>query len=552
MNELLEQVRTISPHAEPILVLALTTILGLLIGSIRVKGLKLGVAGMLFSGLIMGHFGVSLDPHLLAFLKEFGLVLFVFTVGLQLGPGFFHSLKKDGLKFNALATAVIGMGGLIAYGGGKMLGWTPDVLAGIFSGATTNTPSLGAAQQLLAPPQVMISSMAYAIVYPCAVVGLILALVLLRVMFRINVQEERELLDRNIHEALPNILRRTILVEQENVNGSRIKDLPALGSNGVIISRIFHQDRNEINVARGNSRIHVGDKLLAVGPEPAMQRAVVSIGREIDEDLRKIPGPISSKRLLVTNKRVIGKNIRTLMLQERYGVTVSRVSRQDMVFAAGAEVRLQFGDMVNVVGDEASLIQAEDYLGNSVKQINETSFAAIFLGIALGVLFGLYPWHLPGIPVPLRLGLAGGPLLVAIAMGRLGRIGPLVIHMPINANNAFRELGIIFFLGCVGLGAGGNFVVTAVSTQGLRWMALGLAVTLLPILLCGAFARKVMKLNYLTICGLLAGSMTDPPALAFANKLGESDHPSLAYANVYPLAMLLRIVVAQVALLWLL
>jgi len=552
VKDLLEQVQKISPHAEPILVLALTTILGLLIGSIRVKGLKLGVAGMLFSGLIMGHFGVTLDPHLLAFLKEFGLVLFVFTVGLQLGPGFFHSLKKDGLKFNALAAMVIVVGAMIAYGGGMVLGWKPEVLAGLFSGATTNTPSLGAAQQLLAPAQVITSSAAYAIVYPCAVVGLILALVLLRVIFRINVREECVLLDRNIHETLPKIHRRTILVEQENVNGLRIRDLPELGSSGVIISRIFHQDRNEISVARADSTIHVGDKLLAVGAAHAMNRAVLRMGREIDEDLRKIVGPISAKRLLVTSKRAIGKNISALVLQERCGVTVSRVSRQDLVFAAGAEVKLQFGDMVNVVGDEASLMQAEDFLGNSVKQINETSFAAIFLGIALGVLFGLYPWHLPGIPVPLRLGLAGGPLLVAIVMGRLGRIGPLVIHMPINANNAFRELGIIFFLGCVGLGAGGNFVATAISAQGLTWMVMGLAITLIPILSCGIFARKVMKLNYLTICGLLAGSMTDPPALAFANKLGQSDHPSLAYANVYPLTMLLRIVVAQVALLWLL
>jgi putative transport protein len=295
----------------------------------------------------------------------------------------------------------------------------------------------------------------------------------------------------------------------------------------------------------------VGDVILAVGSPEQLERATLGIGRRVDEDLRKAPGNVVSKRVIVTHKDIIGKTIAGTRISERFGVTVSRVSRQDMVLTAMPDLRLQFGDMLNLVGEEAAIEQAEKVLGNSVHQLNETSFASIFIGITVGILFGLYPWNLPGMPVPLRLGLAGGPLIIAILMGRLGRLGPLVIHMPINANTAFRELGIIFFLACVGLGAGGKFVETAFSATGLQWMAMGAAVTVVPLLIAGFIGRKVMKLNYLTLSGVLAGSMTDPPALAFSTRLTNSDYPSLAYANVYPLTMLMRILVAQIAVLWL-
>ncbi len=288
-----------------------------------------------------------------------------------------------------------------------------------------------------------------------------------------------------------------------------------------------------------------------MGTPEQLERATLSIGRRVDEDLRKAPGNVTSKRVIVTHKDMIGKTIAATRISERFGVTVSRVSRQDMILTAMPDLKLQFGDMLNLVGEEAAIGQAADVLGNSVHQLNETSFASIFIGITVGILFGLYPWNLPGMPVPLRLGLAGGPLIIAILMGRMGRVGPLVIHMPINANTAFRELGIIFFLACVGLGAGGKFVETAFSAAGLQWMALGAVVTTVPLMLAGVIGRKMMKLNYLTLSGVLAGSMTDPPALAFSTKLTNSDYPSLAYANVYPLTMLMRILVAQIAVLWL-
>ena len=556
MIEFLSRIKEISPHAEPILVLSLTAILGLLLGSIKICGMKLGVAGMLFSGLLLGHFGLSLDPHLMAFLKEFGLVLFVFTVGLQLGPGFFNSLKSDGLKLNSLAVVVVLLGAGIAYGTGYFLKWDIGVIAGTLSGATTNTPSLGAAQQAMATTgngaqQANLAAMAYAVSYPFGVLGIILAMVIIRIIFRIDPKKELLLLQQKMAEGVSEVRRATLLIENANLVGEPIKNIPGLGDEGIVVSRIRRESDGQTQVATRDTVIQLGDKVLAVGSPEQLHRAELSVGREVNEDLRAAPGNVTSKRVIVTHKDVVGKTIAATQISQRFGVTVSRVSRQDMILTAVPNMRLQFGDMLNLVGEEAAIEQAAKVLGNSVRQLNETSFASIFIGITVGILFGLYPWTLPGVPMPLRLGLAGGPLIIAILMGRLGKIGPLVIHMPINANTAFRELGIIFFLACVGLGAGAKFVETAFSATGLQWMALGAAVTTIPLLIVGVIARKWLKVNYLTLVGVLAGSMTDPPALAFANKLANSDYPSLSYANVYPLTMLLRILVAQMAVLWL-
>jgi len=555
MVQLLRSIEAISPHAEPILVISLTAILGLLLGSIRICGMKLGVAGMLFSGLLLGHFGLGLDPQLMAFLKEFGLVLFVFTVGLQLGPGFVNSLKSDGLKLNSIAVMVVLGGALIAFGVGHFLKWDIGVTAGILSGGTTNTPSLGAAQQAMAtasndPQQANLAAMAYAVAYPFGVLGIILSMVILRVVFRIDPKTELALLQQKMAEGVTAVERATFVVENANLAGEPIRNIPGLGDEGVVVSRIRRESEKEAHGATRDTVIEMGDRVLVVGSPEQLHRVELGVGSRVDEDLRKAPGLLLSKRVIVTHKSMVGKTIDDTQIGQRYGVTVTRVSRQDMILTAMPNMRLQFGDMLNLVGEEAALESAAKALGNSVRQLNETSFTSIFVGITLGILLGLYPWTIPGVPIPLRLGLAGGPLIIAILMGRLGKIGPLVIHMPINANTAFRELGIIFFLACVGLGAGAKFVETAFSATGLQWMALGAAVTTLPLLLVGFIARKWLKMNYLTLVGVLAGSMTDPPALAFANKLAHSDYPALAYANVYPLTMLLRILVAQMAVLW--
>ncbi len=552
----MESVRQVSPHAEPLLVISLTAILGLLFGSIRIAGIRAGVAGMLFSGLLLGHLGLSLDPHLSSFLKDFGLALFVFTVGLQLGPGFFNSLKKEGLRLNALAAGIVLTGALLAFAGGKLLAGSGSAAsAGIFSGATTNTPSLGAAQQAMNAAGdaegPAIAAMAYAVCYPFGVAGIIFTLMILRTVFRIDPSRELEELRFSLTSESPEPQRATILVENPNLEGVALGKVPGLGNGDTVVSRIRRRDETETGVAAADTILHVGDTLLVVGSPQQVERAVLAIGSRSSEDLRKAPGPVASRRVLVTHRDMIGKTIAQSGIADRYGVIVSRVSRQDMILTAMPELRLQFGDMLNLVGEEKAIDSAARALGNSVRQLNETSFASIFVGIAIGIFVGLYPWPLPGMPVPLRLGLAGGPLLIAILMGRLGRIGPLVVHMPINANTALRELGIILFLACVGLNAGGGFAETAFSPTGLRWMALGALVTLLPLLAAGFVARKWMKMNYLTLSGVLAGSMTDPPALAFATRLANSDHPSVAYAGVYPLTMLLRILAAQVAVLWL-
>lgn len=556
MIEFLNRIKEISPHAEPILVISITAILGLLLGSIRVKGMKLGVAGMLFSGLFLGHLGFSLDPHVMAFLKEFGLVLFVFTVGLQLGPGFFSSLKKDGLMLNSLAVAVILLGAGLAFGIGFLFKWDLGAMSGTLSGATTNTPSLGAAQQALSTTtgsgqQGNLAAMAYAVAYPFGVLGIILVMVVIRVIFKIDPEEELALLQKEMAQGVSEVKRATLVIENANLAGLAIRDVPGLGHEGAIVSRIRRVGEEHAHGVNLETTLQVGDLIVIIGTKEQLYLAELSIGHRVDEDLTKAPSTVTSRRVIVTNKELVGKTIAETRISERFGVTISRVSRQDMILAAMPNLRLQFGDMVNLVGGESAIDQAVKTVGNSLRQLNETSFASIFLGITLGVFLGLYPWNLPGVPVPLRLGLAGGPLIIAILMGRLGKIGPLVIYMPINANTAFRELGIIFFLACVGLGAGSKFVETAFSATGLQWMALGAVVTTVPLLIVGIFARKWLKLNYLTLVGVLAGSMTDPPALAFANKLANSDYPSIAYANVYPMTMLLRILVAQMAVLWL-
>ena len=446
----------------------------------------------------------------------------------------------------------------IAFGVGHVLNWDLGVMAGTLSGATTNTPSLGAAQQAMAnvadgARQANLAAMAYAVAYPFGVLGIILAMVMIRLIFRIDPKKELVLLQQKMAEGVSEVRRATFIVENANLAGEAIKNIPGLGDDCIVVSRIRRKSDEQTQVATRDTVVQLGDRVLAVGSPEQLHRAELSVGREVDEDLRTTPGHHhrQARRSSPTRTWSAKPSPRT-QISQRFGVTVSRVSRQDMILTAVPDLRLQFGDMLNLVGEEAAIDQAAKVLGNSVRQLNETSFASIFVGITVGILFGLYPWSLPGLPVPLRLGLAGGPLIIAILMGRLGKIGPLVIHMPINANTAFRELGIIFFLACVGLGAGGKFVETAFSATGLQWMALGAAVTTIPLARHRrASARKWLKLNYLTLAGVLAGSMTDPPALAFANKLANSDYPSLAYANVYPLTMLLRILVAQVAVLWL-
>jgi putative transport protein len=468
-----------------------------------------------------------------------------------LGPGFFAALRRDGLALNSLAALTVLLGGgitvLLA-----QFGINPFAALGLFSGATTNTPSLGAAQQTLetlsATTKVHsdLPALAYAVAYPVGILGIIGSLLILRGLYRINPEAEAAAFHRERHAGIEPLARVNLVVENANLAGVTLGAIPGRRETGVVISRFRRAGETLVTNASDDTAVQLGDILLAVGTAKNLEQFQRVVGRRSDVDLMKTPGPITFRRVLVTRRDVLGKTVDELGLDQLFNVTVTRVTRADIEMTAVPELRLQFGDQLYLVGDEESLKKAEHAVGNSLREMNATHFVPVFTGIALGVLAGLVPIQFPGLPVPVKLGLAGGPLVLAILLARVGHFGPLVWHMPVTANLAFRELGITLFLACVGLGAGEKFFATVFAGTGLAWLGAATLITMVPLLLIGIFARSRLKLNYMSICGLLAGSMTDPPALAFASSISKSDAPSVAYATVYPLTMLLRILGAQI------
>lgn len=548
---MLENLKEGFPVAHDLILLSAVVLSGIGLGNIRVAGIKLGMAGVLFTGLGAAHFGLQPETEVAHFLKDFGLVLFVFALGMQMGPGFFASLRRQGRLLNGYAIVLVAGGALTAALGGWLLDMPRPAVAGLFAGATTNTPALGAAQQALASQHmdaamVTLPALSYAATYPLAIVGIILSLILLRRVFRMDVEREAELFRQEQGDVAEPLERMNLRVENPNLNGLMISQIPGLHEAGVVISRHRRADSAEVTMATPETRLHPGDLVLAVGTAAHLEQVRVVIGALSAENLMKAPGRITYRRVVLTNKRLLGQTVRESGLEQMHNVTVTRVSRGDLIFTAQPELRLQYGDTLQMVGDEESLNAATKAVGNAVQQLQETKFAAIFAGILLGVLLGLVPIQVPGLPAPVRLGLAGGPLIMAILLSHLGRLGPMVMHMPLNANRALRELGIILFLACVGLLSGGKFAETVLSAQGLQWVGLGVLVTVLPLLVVGFIARKFHKMNFMTLCGLMSGGMTDPPALAFATTMARCDSPAVAYATVYPLTMILRIVAAQV------
>jgi len=546
----LDQLYETFPVAHDLLVFSIVVLGGIGLGNIRVAGVKLGVAGVLFAGLFAAHFGLRPVTEVAHFLKEFGLVLFVFALGMQMGPGFFASLRRQGRVLNGYAFLLVVGGGGAACVGGWMLDMPLPAVAGLFAGATTNTPALGAAQQALASTgasaeMVTLPALSYAAAYPLAVVGIILSLMLMRSVFKVDVDAEAAQFRGEQGEGVEPLERMNLRVENPNLEGCLVAEVPGLKETSVVISRHRPAAGGEVRAVTGGTRLHVGDLIMAVGTQAHLESFRRVVGSTSGEDLMQAPGGVTYRRVVVTNQRMLGRSVQELGLELLHNVTVTRVSRGDHIFTALPDLRLQFGDMLQLVGDEVSLDGATKALGNAVHMLNETKFAAIFAGILLGVLLGLYPFRIEGLPAPVRLGLAGGPLVMAILLSHLGRLGPMVMHMPINANRALRELGIILFLANVGLLSGERFVETVFSAQGLQWVVLGVLVTVLPLLAVGVLARKWHKLNFMSICGLLSGGMTDPPALAFATTMARCDSPAIAYAAVYPLTMLLRIVAAQ-------
>jgi putative transport protein len=544
------ELHRIQPIAHAIGALAFVCVLGMALGSLKVRGIGLGTAGVLFAAIIVGHFGNPVDHQTLDFVKELGLILFVFTIGLQLGPGFFAALRQQGVKLNLLAAAIVIFGAVSAPLIGWFAGFDNAAVLGIFSGASTNTPSLGAATQTLstlpdiAPDRLSLPALAYAVSYPTAIVGIIGTLLLIKQIFRINPGREAEdFIAKSFIKAEP-LERRTLVITNPNLDGVRIDAIPGLIECGVTISRVRNSEATI--PATDATVIRREDRLAVVGTRAGLAQFERVVGRSSDEDLVLAESDITFRRVVVTDRDVLGKTVGELNLDDRFGVAVTRVTRADLEMTAVPGLRLQFGDQLQIVGREEDLDKAAAAVGNSLKELSETHFIPFFIGIVLGIALGTMPIAFPGLPYPIRLGLAGGPLIVALILGRIGRIGRQVWHMPANTNLAFREFGIALFFAAVGLSAGAKFFATVFSATGLYWLLAGACVTILPLVLIGTFARAVWKLNFMDLSGLIAGSMTDPPALAFASNIAGSDAPTVAYATVYPLTTLLRILSAQV------
>ena len=534
-------------------VLALVAVVGLWIGNVKIREIGFGIGGVLFGGIIVGHFvdqaGIALSSPMLHFIQEFGLILFVYTIGIQVGPGFFASLRVSGLRLNLFAILIVVLGGLVTTLLHKIFAIPLPVVLGIFSGAVTNTPALGAGQQILrdlGEPFSVVDQMgmSYAMAYPFGICGILLTMWLVRLFFRINVDKEAQRFDEQAGSSHSHLQTINIRVENPNLNHMAIQDVPVINSDNIICSRLKRGET--LMVPSPTTIIELGDLLHLVGEAADLHSAQLVIGKEVETSLSTRGTYLKVERVVVTNEKVLGKKIRDLHYKQRYDVVISRLNRAGVELVASSNASLQFGDILNLVGRPAAIDAVASDLGNAQQKLQQVQMLPVFIGIGLGVLLGSIPLFIPGFPVALKLGLAGGPLIMALILGRIGSIGKLYWFMPPSANLALRELGIVLFLSVVGLKSGGGFVETLVHGEGLSWIGYGILITGIPLLTVGILARVLAKMNYLTLCGMLAGSMTDPPALAFANNLhATSGAAALSYATVYPLVMFLRIITPQ-------
>ncbi|EMW53003.1 putative transporter [Escherichia coli] len=534
-------------------ILALVAVVGLFIGNVKFRGIGLGIGGVLFGGIIVGHFvsqaGMTLSSDMLHVIQEFGLILFVYTIGIQVGPGFFASLRVSGLRLNLFAVLIVIIGGLVTAILHKLFDIPLPVVLGIFSGAVTNTPALGAGQQILrdlGTPMEMVDQMgmSYAMAYPFGICGILFTMWMLRVIFRVNVETEAQQHESSRTNGGALIKTINIRVENPNLHDLAIKDVPILNGDKIICSRLKREET--LKVPSPDTIIQLGDLLHLVGQPADLHNAQLVIGQEVDTSLSTKGTDLRVERVVVTNENVLGKRIRDLHFKERYDVVISRLNRAGVELVASGDISLQFGDILNLVGRPSAIDAVANVLGNAQQKLQQVQMLPVFIGIGLGVLLGSIPVFVPGFPAALKLGLAGGPLIMALILGRIGSIGKLYWFMPPSANLALRQLGIVLFLSVVGLKSGGDFVNTLVNGEGLSWIGYGALITAVPLITVGILARMLAKMNYLTMCGMLAGSMTDPPALAFANNLHPtSGAAALSYATVYPLVMFLRIIPPQ-------
>ena len=539
--------------AHTVLVLSLVIAVGVMLSKIKIAGISIGVTWILFVGILAGHLGMSVDHNTLHFIKEFGLILFVFSIGLQVGPGFFSSFKEGGLKMVGCAAAVVALGAIATYIIHIVTGTPMTTMVGVMSGAVTNTPGLGAAQQAYADATGINDetiALGYAVAYPLGVVGVILSLIAIRFITRVDFAEENKALEAMRAEHT-NVERISVEFTNGALEGHNIAHLRELVNRSFVISRIMHQD-GTITIADGTSILKIGEKLRVICSPDDSEAVVAFLGQQIEmtkEEWGATPESqtqLVSRRIIITKPEINGKKFSDLRLRTKYGINITRVNRAGIDLIPYQGMELQMGDRVMVVGNEDAIEQVADVLGNSVKKLREPQLLTIFLGIALGVLFGSIP--LMNIPQPVKLGLAGGPLIVALLIGRFGPHFHLVTYTTMSANLMLREVGLAMFLAGVGIGAGDGFV-EAIVGGGYRWIGYGFIITVLPLMIVGLFARLKLKLNYYTLMGLLSGSMTNPPALGYSNATSGNDMPALGYATVYPVVMFLRVLTAQMLIL---
>ena len=538
--------------AHSVLILSLVIAFGIMLGKIKIAGISLGVTWILVVRIVFEHSTLSLNEHLLHFLKEFGLILFVYSIGLQVGPGFFSAFKKGGFTLNMLAITSVSLSVVVAIVLYLVTDTSITTMVGILSGAVTNTPGLGAAQQAnsdlngIDAPEI---AMGYAVAYPLGVIGTILALQSLKYILKINTTTEETEAEKGLGH-LQELTVRPVSLEIVNkaIDNKAIKDIQPLVNRKFVISRIRHQGEKQ-ELVNSETILHIGDQILVISNPKDIEAITVFFGKQIDMKWENEDTNLVSRRILITKPELNGKTLSQLRIRRNFGASITRINRSGVDLVAAPNLQLQMGDRVTVVGSELAVSHAEKVLGNSLKRLNHPNLIPIFIGIALGCVLGSIPFMLPGIPQPLKLGLAGGPLIVSILISRFGPHYKLITYTTMSANLMVREIGIALFLACVGLGAGKGFIETIVNEGGYVWIGYGAIITIFPLLVTGLIGRYGCKLNYYTLIGILSGANTNPPALAYSNDQTSCDAPAVGYATVYPLAMFLRVLSAQLLIL---
>jgi putative transport protein len=557
MDWFIELFQATDSVAHIVLLYSIVIAVGVLLGKIRIGGISLGVTFVLFAGIVAGHIGFTAPGNILTFIQDFGLVLFVFMIGLQVGPGFFESFGASGIKLNGLAAAAILLNILVMFGCYYIFFDTSNpnnlpMMVGTLYGAVTNTPGLGAANEALSTvfgsnaPQI---ASGYACAYPLGVVGIIVATIAVRYICRVSLEKEEEGLIRQEGEnAAVKPHKMHIEVTNAYLEGKTLMQVHAFLNRDFVCSRYLHD--GHVTIPNRDTIFHIGDKVRVVCAEADAEAIVAFLGPEIDMDWKEQDQPMVSKRVIVTQPSINGKTLGQLHLSRMHGVNVTRVTRQGMDIFASPTLPLQVGDRVMVVGPEDAVNNVASMMGNSIRRLDTPNIATIFVGIIIGIIFGSLPIAIPGMPVPMKLGIAGGPLIIAILIGRYGYKIHLVTYTTTSANMMLREIGLVLFLASVGIKAGAGFWETVVQGDGLLFVLTGFIITVVPILIVGPIARLKYKFNYFTIMGMLAGTYTDPPALAYANSICSKEAPAVGYSTVYPLSMFLRILTAQIIVLF--